>query len=839
MIAWDTETTGVDFKHGARPFFFTTCNHDDEQYAFEWDVDPYDREVQIPRDHVEQIISIFEAAAQEDPEPDDFILHNAKFDVMAMAHVHSWFKKNWPWHRTSDTIIGSHLLNSGYKHNLTDCCKNYLHFNIAPFEDKLGEACQTARRLAKRKFPEWELAAKTNPKTPSAKSEKSKVWKYDYWLPRALVMELGYDRITEYTENKDHNWDTLLREYAAADSYFTRKLWLVMKRMIKELNFQEIFRTRMKLIPIALKMEMRGVTLSKQRLLELRADYEMESTTSANICRNIAECYTHNGSPFNLELSKGVTKSLQTFTFDVMQLGHVDGTSLDKEVLDQWVKELDPNTLELTFIRNLAGKRKRDTALTYMEGYQRFWISTGVFNEKGEQLWYTLHPSLNPTGTAHLRWSCKNPNEQNISKQEGFNLRYMFGPAPGREWWSLDAQNIELRIPTFEAGERDLMEVFLRPKDPPYYGSYHLVIFDLLHPDLFREHGKACKDLFESTWYQWVKNGNFAIIYGAQEAKADATYHVKGAFQLVRHRFPKIAQLADRQMAEANRTGGIHTVADKTVNPRKGYPIQCTRGDGYGNRVKPTLPLNYHVSGSAMWWTGKGMIRCDEQLVEWEEREQFDAYINMQVHDELVFDIPRYQWQVQRVISGGQTGVDQAGLRAAYSLALETGGLINLGFKTLDGEDYSLKKYGLEEMQSRSYKDRTYANVKNSDATIRFASDWNSPGERCTANAIRQFGKPSLDISRDDPPKPQNVVQWLIDNDVQTLNIAGNSESTSPGIGKLAEKYLQKVFTLLNPNLGRVSTLQKLMEQGGDDIGIPTPVGCEYNPRTWDKGIAI
>ena len=54
--------------------------------------------------------------------------------------------------------------------------------------------------------------------------------------------------------------------------------------------------------------------------------------------------------------------------------------------------------------------------------------------------WRKLHTSLNMCGTDTLRWSSNNPNSQNISKKEGFNLRYAFGPAPGREWWSLDGQ---------------------------------------------------------------------------------------------------------------------------------------------------------------------------------------------------------------------------------------------------------------------------------------------------------------------------------------------------------------------------------------------------------------
>lgn len=627
MIALDTETTGVDFHHGARPFFVTTCDNDDNQRFWEWEVDPYTREVQVESCDVEEIMEMVQTNV--------LILQNAKFDVTALGFVDAWFRNQWPWKRTYDTIISAHMLGSGYPRNLTDMVSQYLSKNIQPLEDKLQEACISARRLARRKLPEWRIAKFGDEMLPSLKksSKEDKAWRNDYWLPKALVKELGYDRIASETENYKHGWDTVLEEYANADSFYTLKLWKVMRHLLEERDLWEIFLERMKLLPVAFKMEHRGITLSADRLEQQKADYEVQSAIAGSTCIGIARKRN-----FDLNLPKsGNNNKLISFIFDVLKLEQRDGTSLNKDTLEHFIQTLPPDTQELEFIKNLAAKRKRDTALSYIAGYQRYWLPLDVFNKQGRQLWYCLHPNLNPTGTAHLRWSCKNPNEQNISKQEGFNLRYMFGPAPGREWWSLDYQNLELRIPAFEAGEKDLIEVFLKPKEAPYFGSYHLVVFDLLYPDLFKQHGKACKDLYESTLYQWVKNGNFCLIYGAQKKKADATYHYAGAYELVRYRFPKIAQLSDRQLARANKTGGIETIPDKNVNPRRGYPIMCAFGDW--GKVKPTLPLNYHISGTAMQCTGKAMIRCDDQLEEWNSK-GYDGFINMQVHDEMVFDLP-------------------------------------------------------------------------------------------------------------------------------------------------------------------------------------------------------
>jgi DNA polymerase I-like protein with 3'-5' exonuclease and polymerase domains len=187
-----------------------------------------------------------------------------------------------------------------------------------------------------------------------------------------------------------------------------------------------------------------------------------------------------------------------------------------------------------------------------------------------------------------------------------------------------------------------MVALFERPNDPPYYGSNHLMIFDTLHPKMFAEHGKKVKDVYESTWYQWVKNGNFAVQYGAVdkddgEGTADLAYHVKGAQKRIAARFTKIhgkGGLNQRMIAHAEQHGYVETIPDKTVDPTRGYPLLCTRTN-YG-KIKPTVPLNYHVQGTAMWWMGKAMVRCHNYL-----QDLPDYHLVMQVHDELVFDFPK------------------------------------------------------------------------------------------------------------------------------------------------------------------------------------------------------
>jgi hypothetical protein len=150
-----------------------------------------------------------------------------------------------------------------------------------------------------------------------------------------------------------------------------------------------------------------------------------------------------------------------------------------------------------------------------------------------------------------------------------------------------------------------------------------------------------------------------------------------------------------------------------------------------------------------------------------------------------------------KVISGGQTGVDQAGLRAARRMGFHTGGWAPRGWLTLDGSAPWLAEYGLAE--HGGYAARTRANVRDSDGTVRIASDFKSAGELCTKRAILEYRRPYSDflLGYLDETAVMRLVAFLNHFEIRILNVAGNSEQTSPGIGKLAEDFLVRVFERL------------------------------------------
>lgn len=144
---------------------------------------------------------------------------------------------------------------------------------------------------------------------------------------------------------------------------------------------------------------------------------------------------------------------------------------------------------------------------------------------------------------------------------------------------------------------------------------------------------------------------------------------------------------------------------------------------------------------------------------------------------------------LKKVISGCQNGADQAGVYIAKLHGIETGGCMPKGFKTLDGNRPEFKDmYNVTEHSSSSYPGRTYDNVKNSDATIRFAFDFSSAGELCTLKAIKYYNKPYFDVNlnsvfiyeKHDNYEIKEIAEWLVKNYIQVLNVAGNSNKTNP-----------------------------------------------------------
>ena len=151
------------------------------------------------------------------------------------------------------------------------------------------------------------------------------------------------------------------------------------------------------------------------------------------------------------------------------------------------------------------------------------------------------------------------------------------------------------------------------------------------------------------------------------------------------------------------------------------------------------------------------------------------------------------------VISGGQTGADQAGWRAAKACGIATRGWMPKGFHTEEGpQPLFAELFGAQEMPTPSYRLRTEQNVRDSDGTIWFGRT-ETPGAEMTLDACKRFRKPLMLVGPGEDVLASDVVEWLRKNpQIKQLNIAGNPESKFPYIGEGVERFLIAVFNRLN-----------------------------------------
>src|SRR5262249_38660440 len=110
-------------------------------------------------------------------------------------------------------------------------------------------------------------------------------------------------------------------------------------------------------------------------------------------------------------------------------------------------------------------------------------------------------------------------------------------------------------------------------------------------------------------------------------------------------------------------------------------------------------------------------------------------------------------------ISGGQTGADQAGWRAARAYGIPSGGWMPLEFRTERGPSPELAAFGAVEIPTGEYRTRTESNVRDSDATLWFGSP-DSNGAEATIKACEQLGRPYFLVLPGSGIRPPQVAEW-------------------------------------------------------------------------------
>ena len=156
---------------------------------------------------------------------------------------------------------------------------------------------------------------------------------------------------------------------------------------------------------------------------------------------------------------------------------------------------------------------------------------------------------------------------------------------------------------------------------------------------------------------------------------------------------------------------------------------------------------------------------------------------------------------IEKIISGGQTGADRAGLDAAALLKIPTGGTAPKGFRICnydgtDGSDPSLANLGLVEHPLSSYPPRTKQNVLDSHGTVWFGFS-KSPGGVLTIKTCKTEGKPVLILETPfTKDLEKRFINWIQNNNIKILNVAGNRHSKfNPDIYQCVFDFLISVFS--------------------------------------------
>ena len=600
LLAVDTETTGLDLRHGCKPFMVTTCDPKGQCKIWEWPVQPETRQPIIKKSDVEEIKKYLTGKT--------LIFHHAKFDFRAFASIGIYFDfSNLDWstyHPSSsrkkpdiifcpdfhDTLLMSHALSSSDKHGLKELASKYLNFDMDD-EEKLKKEVARCTTIAKRKCPSIKLGM-----NPTSKRETG----YDYWIPRFAC------------SNNDS-----CATYGIKDVQRTMLLYTFFLDLLKEEGGIYGYNREKKLLLVIYNIENDGITVNAEAIEgKIKKLSRMHLELSSR-------CKEHMKEILERESNPNSPKDLIEFYYDRYALvpfkySKKGNPSTDKASLEHILrKTANHKTKKQKFINEftawLLESRSYKSAIAALKNYTCYAIPQ-------EGIYRTLYPSLNQTGTATTRFSCSAPNGQNVSKINiitvgdeelpGPKIREVFGPTPDKIWYAIDYSQLELRVFAACSQEQSLIDALDAGYD--FHGFVAQKIFNKSADQVSKQERRI------------AKNVNFALIFGASERKVNETAGISNAYALFADQFPN-----------------VHSYMAKMIEHAKEHRFVETL-DGYRLDIPATAPykaVNYIVQGTAGSIIKNAMIQIHEKLtVDW-----ISSRIVLQIHDELIIEFKKDQ----------------------------------------------------------------------------------------------------------------------------------------------------------------------------------------------------
>ncbi len=392
-------------------------------------------------------------------------------------------------------------------------------------------------------------------------------------------------------------------EYAAEDADITYRFYESFLKELEERDLLELFYgTEMPLVRILGDMEYRGIKLLPRKLVVYGVQLEKDLQSIEK------EIFTECGKEFNINS----TKQLQKVLFEERKLKPVKktktGFSTDIKVLEVLSKEDIVPAMVLKH-RSLSKLKS-----TYVDS-----LPLLVNPETGR-----IHTHFLQTGTATGRLSSKDPNLQNIPirSPEGRRIREAFIAEEEMFLLSADYSQIELVVLAHLSGDPGLKKAFLSGVD--VHRMTGALIFGVDAQEVTREQRRIAKTI------------NFGVMYGmsAFRLSRELSLPMKEASGFIKAYFERYAGIKDfmqKTVEEAERTGKV-----KTLLGRERLITGITSRNKTEKSGAERIAVNTLIQGSAADIVKTAMIKTSSRL----EKDRFDARMILQVHDELIFEVP-------------------------------------------------------------------------------------------------------------------------------------------------------------------------------------------------------
>ena len=419
---------------------------------------------------------------------------------------------------------------------------------------------------------------------------------------------LGYGEITGSGKGKlsfDQVAIDRATAYSAEDADVLLRLWHVLKPRLVAERMTAVYETLERpLISVLARMERRGISIDRQVLSRLSADF---AQTAARVESEIQEIA---GEPVNV----GSPKQIGDIIFGKMALPGGSKTktgawSTSAQILDELAEqgyEFPRKILEWRQVSKLKS--------TYTDA-----LPTYVHPQTQR-----VHTTYALAATTTGRLSSNEPNLQNIPvrTEDGRKIRRAFIASPGHKLVSADYSQIELRLLSEVADVPALRTAFQEGTD----------IHAMTASEMF---GVPVKDM-PAEVRRRAKAINFGIIYGISAfglanqlsiPREEASAYIKKYFE----RFPGIRAYMDETRDFCRKHGYVETLFGRKCH----YP-DIKASNASVRSFNERAAINARLQGTAADIIRRAMIRMEDALAE----KKLSAQMLLQVHDELIFEVP-------------------------------------------------------------------------------------------------------------------------------------------------------------------------------------------------------